>query len=128
MCSVSDRSATALAERLGYVEQRPQASAEAIEAPHDERTAGADGRERAIETRPRSQRARGRIPVNDGASGSAQRVELQRCGLLVRRHARIADQARRPRFDDRSRPTLSRRNRAILLRRGNVQRRKPDAP
>jgi hypothetical protein len=87
-------------EASRYIEQRPQASAEAIEAPHDERIAGVDVRERAIETRPRSQRARGRILVNDGASGSAQRVELQRCGLLVRRHARIADQARRSRFDD----------------------------
>jgi hypothetical protein len=73
-----------------------QAPSDPIEFPDDEGIARREIRDRALEPGSRSQRPRCGILVNDGASGGAQRVELQRRRLFVRRHARVADQPRRP--------------------------------
>jgi hypothetical protein len=89
-----------LAQRFGRVEQMAQAPSEAVEFPDNEGIARREIRDRALEPRSRSQRARGGIFVNDGAPRSAQRVELQRCRLLVRRDACVTNQARRAGFDD----------------------------
>jgi hypothetical protein len=55
MCSVNEPQChTALAQRLGHLEQIPQAASEPIELPDNERIAGEQIDNRASEGRPRS--------------------------------------------------------------------------
>jgi hypothetical protein len=94
MLGQRSQSHASFAQRFSRVEQMPQAPPEPIELPDDEGIARCEIRDRGLESRSRSQRSRCGILVNDGATGGAQCVELQRRCLFIRRHACVADQAR----------------------------------
>ncbi len=82
----------AVVQVLDRVDQVFEAAAKPIQAPDHERVAGGEELKAGVELGAMAQGPRADIAKHAPAAGLLERVELQREVLIVRGHARIADQ------------------------------------